>query len=95
MIKIVVYYALLVLMAILTTFSDTPMRGATTVKELLARPRWIAGGIVVALLPMFWTWPLGSWWSVILIPTFGHAIASGLAMLPLSWIVRLASAARR
>jgi hypothetical protein len=42
------------------------------------RYRCFWGAALLAPLPILWTWPLDSWIGVVMVPTLGHALTSGV-----------------
>ena len=71
--KITFYYGLLGNATVFFWSADTYMG-----KEK-RRARVLIGGVLVALLPVLWRWPLENWLGISLVPTLGHLAISGVA----------------
>jgi len=76
-VRLGVYYGLALNTTVFLWASDSHMDPHWGTRK--RRWRALAGVFVICLLPLFWSFPLGSWLSAILVPTLGHLMISGVA----------------
>lgn len=55
----------------------------SAIRDIFDRPTWIVGGIILAILPIWWPFPFKNIITAILTPLLGITITGGLAMIVL------------
>lgn len=91
----VVFYTLLVLATLCSVHEAVSLRGRnlkkTTIYELTDRASWVVGGMLLALVPVWWKWPVSSYIGAVLVSIIGSTATAALAQLVLGLILQARS----
>ncbi len=87
----VVFYALLVLGTVYNAWKAISLKGKhlekATVYELTDRASWVVGGVLLALVPLWWNWPSSSYIGAVMVSVIGLIVSAGFAQLLLGEIL--------
>ena len=82
-----IFYGVLTILTLYLAAKATSIKGKelekVTVYELTDRISWILGGLLLALLPLWWKWPIQNILGAIFVPLLGIIITGGAAQLTL------------
>ena len=86
-----VFYGLLTVWALYKARKAISLAGRelekATVYELTDKLSWIVGGILLALVPIWWKWPVSSYIGAVLVSLIGLTVTAGLAQAALGQIL--------